>query len=243
MRRMRRLQQRVNPKTKTNTNTNTRTRTRTKTRFALLRHPTEYGCVYNYNISPDAPPPEVAPVGRRDTPYTEPPTQCFVNQLGTLTCLNQANKFLDNPSYNYSFDNFDSFDVDYNPNHNQHHNQNPHYNQNSNYAESIPNPNRVDGGYRVSQQPPDSPLNRILTRPPTGPWTLVGYVYTQLGNGGRMLLYAQTVDQGRNRYNYRAVDRDGIPIDVAENAYWIMDGDQINVEQLSYVVYLYQSFR
>lgn len=87
---------------------------------------------------------------------------------------------------------------------------------------------------------PDSPLNRILTRPPTGPWTLVGYASNSFT---RMFLYAQTVDQGRNRYNYRVVDSNGIPIDVGENQKWIMDGETIEIENQSFQVHLYQSFR
>ena len=89
----------------------------------------------------------------------------------------------------------------------------------------------------------DSPLNRILQRPPTGPWRLVGYA-TSEGNNN-MLVYAQTVDSRRNKYNYRVVDTDGIPMDADENVQWIMSGDtlKVNGNDTVFTLQLYRPYR
>ena len=219
-----------------------------KARFAFLKsQPDDYDCVYNYRFSPDEPTNQMAPVGRRDTPYVEPPLDCTVDtRTGTITCINNSNAFLDN-----RIGAFASQLPFNNQNQNQNQNQTPQKQMASVPLGTYPYQygNIVNGSRRVPG-PPDSPLNQVLSRPPTGPWTLVGYVTSHLfpataaPTSLRMLLYAQNVDQGRNRYNYRVVDSNGIPIDVSENVFWLMDGDSIQLENSQdFTVHLYQSFR
>lgn len=111
------------------------------------------------------------------------------------------------------------------------------------------NPNYLYGSQIVDERP-DSPLNRVLTRGPTGPWNLVGYVTNDnpLDAASRdrtMMVYAQRVDAGRNRYNYRVNDNNGVPLDISDNAQWKMDGDVIRVPGQShhFTLHLYNNYR
>ena len=222
-----------------------------KSRFATITNPGTYDDVYNINFSPDAPPQPVAPIARRATPYVIPPTQCTLNlHTNTVTCIDQSNKYLDayrhtgyNSTNNFTnnFTNNVPHNATYNGLHNTLHKQhNPQLQIPQQFID-----NQVFGSYRVNGAP-DSPLNRVLTRQPTGPWTLVGYVVTQSSLSTidrRMMLYSQSVDRGRNRYNYRATDSQGIPIDIGENVKWYGEGDTIHIESKPYTVHLYTSYR
>jgi hypothetical protein len=102
----------------------------------------------------------------------------------------------------------------------------------------------------VRNMPLDSPLNRILQREPVGPWSLVGYVTTDdptlaQSRDRTMLLHAQTVDTRRDRYNYRVVDSNGVPLDLGEKVNWIMDGSNVSIpgQSATYTAHLYQNFR
>jgi hypothetical protein len=111
------------------------------------------------------------------------------------------------------------------------------------------NPNYVYGSQIVDERP-DSPLNRVLTRGPTGPWNLVGYVTNDKPSDASsrdrtMMVYAQRVDAGRNRYNYRVTDNNGVPLDISDNVHWKMDGDVIHVPGQShkFTLHLYNNYR
>ena len=102
----------------------------------------------------------------------------------------------------------------------------------------------------VTGMPLDSPLNRILQREPVGPWTVVGYVTTDdpsmaQSRDRTMVLHAQTVDTRRDRYNYRVVDSNSVPLDLGEKVNWIMDGSGVSIPGQSspYTAHLYQKFR
>ena len=98
--------------------------------------------------------------------------------------------------------------------------------------------------------PLDSPLNRILTREPVGPWTLVGYATTDdpamaQSRDRTMGIYSQTVDTRRDRYNYRVGDSNNVPLDLGEKVTWVMDGAAVTVpgQSATYTAHLYQNFR
>lgn len=98
--------------------------------------------------------------------------------------------------------------------------------------------------------PIDSPLNRILTREPVGAWKLVGYASTNdaAGTSSRdktMTVYAQSVDTRRDRYNYRVVDSNGVPLDIGDKVGWKMDGGSITVpgQSSDYTLHLYPNFK
>jgi len=102
----------------------------------------------------------------------------------------------------------------------------------------------------VSGMPFDSPLNRILTREPVGPWQVVGYVTTDdpamaQSRDRTMILHAQTVDTRRDRYNYRVLDSNAVPLDMGEKVNWIMDGAGVVIpgQSSTYTAHLYQNFR
>lgn len=102
----------------------------------------------------------------------------------------------------------------------------------------------------VSPMPIDSPLNRILTREPVGPWKLVGYASTNnaAGTDSRdktMTMYVQSVDRRRDRYNYRVVDSNGVPLDIGDTVQWKMDGESITVpgQPSDYTLHLYPNFK
>lgn len=93
-----------------------------------------------------------------------------------------------------------------------------------------------------------SPLDRVLTRGSRGPWELVGYVTTSdptQSHDRAMRLHAQAVDRRRNRYNYRVVDRNEVPLDVLEEGLWLTEGDAVAVpgQAVPFVVHLYEKFR
>lgn len=98
--------------------------------------------------------------------------------------------------------------------------------------------------------PMDSPLNRILQREPVGPWVLVGYVTTDdptmaQSRDRTMILHCQTVDTRRDKYNYRVVDSNGVPLDLDEKVKWIMDNSVVSIpgQSSTYTAHLYQDFR
>ena len=98
--------------------------------------------------------------------------------------------------------------------------------------------------------PIDSPLNRILTREPVGPWNLVGYASTNdaAGTSSRdrnLTVYAQSVDTRRDRYNYRVVDSNGVPLDIGDTVQWKMDGGSLSVpgQASDYTLHLYPNFK
>lgn len=111
----------------------------------------------------------------------------------------------------------------------------------------LPNANYVTGE-QVVREPPDSPLNRILSRPPTGPWELVGAAVSH----GRaapeektMLVYAQTVDSARDRYNYRVVDSNNVPLDIGYKVHWKGDSETLHIPGYGhhYKLLLYSRYR
>jgi hypothetical protein len=171
------------------------------------------------SFSPDAPPyPPLAPVQGRATPYTIAPLQCTVNvRTGTVRCVN-------NESYGELRPYFPRVTV------------------------SSPNMNYVVGSSIVGE-PPDSPLNRILSRPPTGPWELVGAAVTHRGDtlpeAKTMMVYAQTVDSARDRYNYRVVDSNGVPLDIGYKVRWKGNGDRLDIPGYGhhYKLMLYQTYK
>ena len=112
----------------------------------------------------------------------------------------------------------------------------------------------VVGGGVGGMYPPvggiDSPLSRILTREPTGPWRLVGYATANDTTGTQsrdrsMMVYSQTVDTRRDKYNYRVVDSNGVPLDIGDTIGWKMDGEVVGVPGQSgdYTLHLYPNFK
>jgi hypothetical protein len=98
--------------------------------------------------------------------------------------------------------------------------------------------------------PIDSPLNRILVREPVGPWELVGFITTNDPGDSQsrdrtMVFYAQTVDTRRDRYNYRVLDSNGVPIDVGEKVRWKSNGETLSVpgQSATYTINLYDKFK
>ena len=110
-------------------------------------------------------------------------------------------------------------------------------------------PSYVYGGLVVNEAP-DSPLNRILQRAPAGPWKVVGAAIAQHADhtaprDRTMLVYAQMVDSGRDRYNYRVVDPNSVPLDIAEKVHWKNDGDPLHIPGYPgvYRLQLYNNYR
>lgn len=113
-----------------------------------------------------------------------------------------------------------------------------------------PYPNYVYAGAAVMSEAPDSPLNRILQRSPAGPWKIVGAAIAQHADqtaprDRTMLVYAQMVDSGRDRYNYRVVDPNSVPLDIAEKVHWKNDGDPLAIPGYPgvYRLQLYNNYR
>lgn len=50
-----------------------------------------------------------------------------------------------------------------------------------------------------------------------------------IGRDRTMRVFAQNVDVSRDRYNYRVVDSNNVPLDVEENVRWLDDGDALFV--------------
>jgi len=182
-----------------------------------------YGDDDTLAFSPDAPLyPPLAPVQGRATPYTIAPLQCTVNvRTGTVRCV-------DNES---------------------HGELQPYISVPAGFPR-MPrgNMNYVVGSSIVGE-PPDSPLNRILSRPPTGPWELVGAAVAHrkdtLPEAKTMMVYAQTVDSARDRYNYRVVDSNGVPLDIGYKVRWKGNGDRLEIPGYGhhYELMLYQTYR
>lgn len=177
---------------------------------------------YDEVFSPDAPPyPPLAPVKGRATPYTETPQVCTINyRTGTIRCV-------DNESHGGLYP--------------------PVYARQALY----PSPNNFNyvTGNMVVAEPPDSPLNRILSRPPTGPWQLVGAAVShnkhEPPREKTMLVYAQVVDSARDRYNYRVVDNNQVPLDVGYKVRWKNDGEPLHIPGYGkdYTLMLYNTYR
>ena len=98
--------------------------------------------------------------------------------------------------------------------------------------------------------PLDSPLVRILQRESVGPWELVGAATTSeptmaQSRDRSMMIYAQTVDTRRNRYNYRAVDSNHVPLDLGEKLEWKMDGEMLSIpgQSADYTLHLYSNYK
>lgn len=113
-----------------------------------------------------------------------------------------------------------------------------------------PYPNYVYGGAAVMSEAYDSPLNRILQRAPAGPWKIVGAAIAQHAEhtaprDRTMLVYAQMVDSGRDRYNYRVVDPNSVPLDIAEKVHWKNDGEPLDIPGYPgvYRLQLYNNYR
>jgi hypothetical protein len=105
-------------------------------------------------------------------------------------------------------------------------------------------------GEQIVDERPDSPLNRILTRQPVGPWELVGTAVTDAASTSQsrdrtMLVYAQTVDTARDRYNYRVVDSNQVPLDVQEKTGWKTEGTKLQIpgQSSDYTLNLYRRFK
>jgi hypothetical protein len=106
------------------------------------------------------------------------------------------------------------------------------------------------GLHSVAGIPADTPLNRILQREPVGPWELVGYITTNdaatsQSRDRTMVIHAQTVDTRRDRYNYRVLDSNGVPIDVGEKVVWKMDGETFSVpgQSTTFTLHLYEKYK
>lgn len=192
-------------------------------------------------FSPDAPEyPPLAPVKPRATPYTVAPRVCSVNyRTGTVNCW-------DNESHGGLYPRFTPASpppqFGYGPAPAMEEGatgRRPFLPQTFNY---------VNGGMNV-YEPADSPLNRILQRPPTGPWQLVGAAVAHdqhvAPKEKTMLVYAQTVDSARDRYNYRVVDGNSVPLDVGYKIHWKSNGDSVSIPGYhnNYHLKLYETFR
>jgi hypothetical protein len=197
-------------------------------------------------FSPDAPDaPALTPVKARATPYTYPPTECTINfQTGTVRCVANDSRGglypVPPPSGLWPPRRSQSpvRRVPVNAPLGQALFSTPAY-QNFNYV----------SGYAAVPERPDSPLNRILTRQPTGPWRLVGAAVVHSGNAPpkerTMMVYAQSVDAARDRYNYRVVDNNNVPLDVGSSVRWKSDGDVLHVPGYphAYTLQLYNQYQ
>jgi len=83
----------------------------------------------------------------------------------------------------------------------------------------------------------------IYTRGPPSPWLRIGYL-TSDNKVKSMPLYHRQLSSGRNRYDYRAQDNNGVMLEVADNVQWKDDGDHVHVPGYgTYVVRIYSEFR
>lgn len=210
---------------------------------------------------PDAPSyPPLTPVKPRATPYVVEPDQCTINfRTGTIECINTESRgglyprpvvgflpaspvgggtaaqpggpLIPRPAM-FPASTYAGF---------------------PGYPGSLPvppYPSYVYGGGAVMSEAPDSPLNRILQRAPAGPWKVVGAAIAQHADhtaprDRTMLVYAQMVDSGRDRYNYRVVDPNSVPLDIAEKVHWKNDGDPLTIPGYPgvYRLQLYNNYR
>lgn len=186
----------------------------------------------------------MAPVKPRATPYTELPAQCFIEpQRGTIRCFTTESHgglyprpYMPEPRYEPRYE------------------PRPVMINSGRVAPVVPveNFNYVYGQELVAQ-PYDSPLNRILTRQPTGPWRLVGAAVLDHGHEDvppkirTMMVYCQTVDSARDRYHYRVVDNNNVPLDLdgGERVRWKSDGERLHIPGYPphYRLHLYNSYQ
>lgn len=236
-----------------------------KSRFAYVNDEGSEDPYRNYTayFSPNEPDYSLAPVAPRATPYTFPPQTCSINfATGTVSCLNQESNlglyptpFLNSmPRFQGSCpvsntiaqtlsDTFASFTSGMNENNTCGMNNNNYYNNvpTNNFSYVI--------GDRIVNGPADSPLNRILTRQPVGPWKLVGSAVTNDPSNSQsrdrsMLVYAASKDTARDRYNYRIVDSNNVPLELEDNVHWKTSGEQLNIpgQSNSYTLQLYSPY-
>jgi hypothetical protein len=220
-----------------------------KSRMYSSLHDSLYGESQQIPFSPNAPTPAVAPAAGRATPYIEPPQECFMSlRTGAVTCLNQQRAYLDGaPSYATTIGQGQQSQAQNNHGHGQKgQGQGP-----TGFPGGYPGryPGHVYGSEIVDQRA-DSPLNRLLTRGPVGPWNLVGYAVTDSpgtssSRDKSMLVYAQRIDRGRDRYNYRITDSNNVPMDVGESVHWKSEGETIHVpgQPSDFTLHVYESFR
>lgn len=200
-----------------------------KQRFNLSFSPINTDTYNNYTSDAFSP-------GGRKNPYVERPrprTQCWQNLgTGTVVCSNTQSKGeLPNEQVVYR-------------------NSQPPIHP---FPPSFPPSSSTTCGsgiHSVANMPIDSPLNRILVREPVGPWELVGFITTNDPTDAQsrdrtMVLYSQTVDTRRDRYNYRVLDSNGVPIDVGEKVRWKSNGETLSVpgQSATYTINLYDKFK
>lgn len=194
---------------------------------------------------PDAPSyPPITPVKPRATPYVDDPDECTINfRTGTIQCISnqshgelRARPVVTFPQLGLQA----AAPVGPGP---------VGMGMVGLPVSLPPYPNYVYGGSVVAG-PPDSPLNRILQRSPAGPWKLVGaaisdHPHTTAPRDRTMMVYAQMVDSGRDRYNYRVVDPNNVPLDIDTKVHWKNDGDRLRVPGYpgDYVLQLYYNYR
>ena len=202
-----------------------------KSRVAMHEDP------YTY-FSPDAEfyNEQVTPIAARATPYTSPPQECSINlKTGIIQCMNQESfgELRTIPQFKGSCP------------------------VSHKIAEALSTTNNFGSGqddmplthHFGRTYPTDSPLNRILTRQPVGPWKLIGNVITTNPNSSEsrdrtMLVYVQSQDTARDRYNYRVVDSNNVPLEVYTNVRWKSGGEtfQIPGQSYPYTLYLYSPY-
>lgn len=227
-------------------------------RKARFHSPSAYSVIddstYSAAFYPDAPSqPPLAPAAARATPYVVEPTECTINfRTGTIRCVNNEShgglypapvlhsprpRRAGPPAYTY-------------PQHAQH------------YSPRVTHRQPVYGGYpptnnfnhvygeQIVDERSDSPLNRILTRQPTGPWKLVGTAITDSPTDSQsrdrtMMVYSQSVDTARDRYNYRVVDSNNVPLDLEEKVHWKTDDSSMDVpgQSAAYKLKLYNQYK
>lgn len=204
-------------------------------------------------FSPNAPDlsDQLAPVKPRATPYTEYPLRCSVDYAaGTIRCINNESRggLYDNkvphaaPVVVFPLGNGTGGGGDGRR-------ARPPIVLSPASPASYEDFNYVVGRNVIAERA-DSPLNRILTRQALGPWQLVGAAVTDRprdtsSKDRTMLVYAQSVDSARNRYNYRIVDNNSVPLDVGEKIPWKDDFAPLHVPGYpnEYRLKLYGTFR
>ena len=203
-------------------------------------------------FSPDWPSPMLTPVKPRATPMTEFPLRCSINyNSGTIRCVNNESRGGLNSQNTYGNPLASSQGpgpVVYNLDLNQ---QGVNVIPTRRIYQAPPTDNfNYVRGVAVVREQPDSPLNRILTRQPIGPWQLVGAAVTKFpsdtfSKDRTMLVYAQTVDSARNRYNYRVVDSNSVPLDIGHKVQWKDEHSHLHIPGYpsKYKLHLYDTFR
>lgn len=212
---------------------------------------------------PDAPPaPPMAPVKPRATPYTELPAQCFIEpQRGTIRCFTTESHgglyprpFLGQVVSGGGDWGMPGMRAEPGGMMRPGGSNSPVMMSSGRVAPAavpVENFNYVYG-QEVVAQPYDSPLNRILTRQPTGPWRLVGAAVMDHDHKDAppkirtMMVYCQTVDSARDRYHYRVVDNNNVPLDLdgGERVRWKSDGERLHIPGYPphYRLHLYNTY-